>query len=135
MQSRIDAETLDAQVPNLILQPLVENSVRHAVAVRLEPGLIEVRARRVGTSLELSVHDNGPGLPRTLGAPVTKKGVGLANTRSPLEHLDGASQQLSLEEPAGGGLTVTVMLPFRGETDVAEVVDADEFTEDIKGVA
>ena len=58
----VEAETLDAQVPNLILQPLVENSVRHAVAVRIEPGLIEIRARRVGTNLELSVHDNGPGL-------------------------------------------------------------------------
>ena len=119
----------------VILQPLVENSVRHAVAVRIEPGLIEVRARRVGTNLELSVRDNGPGLSKTPGAPVSKKGVGLANTRSRLEHLYGASQQLSLEEPASGGLTVTVMLPFREETDVGEIVDADEFTEDIKGVA
>ena len=47
----------------------------------------------------------------------------------------GASQQLSLEEPPGGGLIVTVMLPFRDETDVAEIVESDEFTEDIKGVA
>ncbi len=131
----IEAETLDAQVPNLILQPLVENSVRHAVAVRIEQGLIEIRSRRVGTNLELCVRDNGPGLSKAPGAPVSKKGVGLANTRSRLEHLYGASQQLSLEEPAGGGLVVTVMLPFRDETDVAEVVDADEFTEDIKGVA
>jgi two-component system, LytTR family, sensor kinase len=131
----VDAETLDAQVPNLILQPLVENSVRHAVAVRIEPGLIEIRARRVGTNLELSVVDNGPGLSRTPGMHAGKKGVGLANTRSRLEHLYGASQRLSLEEPPGGGLIVTVMLPFRDETAVAEIVEADEFTEDIKGVA
>ena len=131
-----EAETLDAQVPNLILQPLVENSVRHAVAVRIESGLIEIRARRVGTNLELSVHDNGPGLSKIPGMHAGhKKGVGLANTRSRLEHLYGASQQLSLEEPPGGGLIVTVMLPFRDETDVAEIVEADEFTEDIKGVA
>ena len=130
----VEAETLDAQVPNLILQPLVENSVRHAVAVRLEPGLIEIRARRVGTNLELSVHDNGPGLSKVPGTHAGK-GVGLANTRSRLEHLYGASQRLSLEEPPGGGLTVTVMLPFCDETDVAEIVEADEFTEDIKGVA
>ena len=57
----VEAETLDAQVPNLILQPLVENSVRHAVAVRIEPGLIEIRARRVGTNLELSVRRQRPG--------------------------------------------------------------------------
>jgi len=133
----IDPATLDAQVPNLILQPLVENSVRHAVAVRIEPGLIEIRARRVGTNLELSVHDNGPGLSKAPGAQAGK-GVGLANTRSRLEHLYGASQVLHLEEPPGGGLTVTVMLPFREEADVAdvaEIVEAEEFTEDIKGVA
>jgi two-component system, LytTR family, sensor kinase len=131
----IEPETLDAQVPNLILQPLVENSVRHAVAVRIEPGLIVIGARRVGTNLELSVHDNGPGLPKKPGT-ATGKGVGLANTRSRLEHLYGASQQLSLTEPPEGGLTVTVMLPFRDESEVAEIVDAEEFTEDIiKGVA
>ena len=86
--------------------------------------------------------------PRALGArqrtgpaeaarePATGKGVGLANTRSRLEHLYGASQQLSLTEPPEGGLTVTVMLPFRDESEVAEIVDAEEFTEDIiKGVA
>ena len=131
----IEAETLDAQVPNLILQPLVENSVRHAVAVRIEQGLIEICARRVGTNLELSVHDNGPGLPKRPGTTTGKKGVGLANTRSRLEHLYGASQQLSLEEPPGGGLIVTVMLPFRDDGEVAEHTETEAFTEDIKGVA
>ena len=97
----VDAETLDAQVPNLILQPLVENSVRHAVAVRIEPGLIEIRARRVGTNLELSVLDNGPGLSKTPGMHAGKKGVGLANTRSRLEHLYGASQQLEPRRTPG----------------------------------
>jgi signal transduction histidine kinase len=129
----VDPEALDAQVPNLILQPLVENSVRHAVAVRVEPGLIEIGARRVGTNLELSVHDNGPGLAKQ--GPPSGKGVGLANTRSRLEHLYGASQRLSLEEPEGGGLTVTVMIPFRDETVAGEGAGADDFTEDIKGVA
>jgi two-component system, LytTR family, sensor kinase len=130
----IEPETLDAQVPNLILQPLVENSVRHAVAVRIEQGLIEIRARRVGTNLELSVRDNGPGLPKRPGSQ-TAKGVGLANTRSRLEHLYGASQQLSLDEPPGGGLVVTVMLPFRDDGAAAGLAEAGAFTEDIKGVA
>ena len=126
----IDPETLDAQLPNLVLQPLVENSVRHAVAVRIEPGHIEVRARRVDDSLELVVRDNGPGMPPgRLAVPGT--GVGLANTRSRLERLYGASQRLAFAEPPGGGLLVTVILPFRSE-DVAEVVD---FNDEIKGVA
>ena len=121
-------------MPNLILQPLVENSVRHAVAVRIEPGRIVIRARRVGTNLELVGARQRPG-PAARPGHAPAKGVGLANTRSRLEHLYGASQQLSLDEPPGGGLMVTVMLPFRDETEVAEIVDADEFTEDIKGVA
>ena len=130
----IEAEALDAQVPNLILQPLVENSIRHAVAVRIEPGTIHVRVRRAGDTLELTVRDNGPGLPKTHHAGTTR-GVGLANTRSRLEHLYGASQRFTLGEPPGGGLVVTVVIPFRAD----DVLDADEvnddLVEDIKGVA
>jgi two-component system, LytTR family, sensor kinase len=108
----IDPETLDALVPNLLLQPLVENSVRHAVAARSEGGFVEVVARRAGDVLELKVRDNGPGLPkeRTSSPP---RGVGLTNTRSRLEHLYGASQRLQFSETPGGGLTVTVVVPFR----------------------
>lgn len=128
----IDPETLDAQVPNLLLQPLVENSIRHAVAVRVEPGLIEVRARRAGDQLQLQVRDNGPGLPKgRLHAAGT--GVGLANTRSRLEHLYGASQRLQFAEPPEGGLAVIVTIPFRAE-ETAEVLD-DDIAEHVKGVA
>src|SRR5262249_32977164 len=59
----IEPETLDARVPNLILQPLVENAVRHGVAPRAAPGRIEISARRVGGKLEMQVRDNGAGLP------------------------------------------------------------------------
>jgi signal transduction histidine kinase len=134
VEFHVEAETLDAQVPNLILQPLVENSIRHAVAVRVEPVRIAIGARRIGTNLELSVRDDGPGLVKA-GSASRDGGVGLANTRSRLEHLYGASQQLRLETPEGGGLEVVVMLPFRDETAVAEIVDPAEFAEDIKGVA
>lgn len=126
----IDPETLDAQVPNLILQPLVENSIRHAVAVRIEPGHIAVKARRVEDALELTVRDNGPGMPPgRLAAP--SRGVGLSNTRSRLERLYGAAQHLTFAEPPGGGLIVTVSLPFCEE----EVAEIDDFSEEIKGVA
>jgi two-component system, LytTR family, sensor kinase len=125
----IDPLTLDAQVPNLVLQPLVENSIRHAVAVRLEPGLIEVRSRRQGDMLELQVRDNGPGMPKGTVAG-TSHGVGLANTRSRLEHLYGASQRLHFAEAPGGGLLVTVSVPFRSDD-----ADVEEFADEFKGVA
>ena len=130
----IEPETLDAQVPNLILQPLVENSVRHAVAVRIEPGTIQIRARRTNGTLELTVRDNGPGLPKTPPAGAGR-GVGLANTRSRLEHLYGAAQRFTLAEPQDGGLVVTVAIPFRAD-DVLEAGElSDDLAEDIKGVA
>jgi two-component system, LytTR family, sensor kinase len=126
----IAPETLDAQVPNLLLQPLVENSIRHAVAVRIEPGRIEIRARQLGETLELVVSDNGPGMPPS---PLTSpgKGVGLANTRSRLERLYGANHQLRFSEPPGGGLMVTVTIPFKAD----EPTEIDDFAEEIKGVA
>jgi two-component system LytT family sensor kinase len=124
----IDPITLDARVPNLLLQPLVENSVRHAVAVRIEPGFIAVKARREDGRLQLAVQDNGPGLPKgRLATP--GKGVGLANTRSRLEHLYGSDQRLAFSEPAGGGLIVSVAIPFHAD-EVAE-----DYNEDFKGVA
>jgi two-component system, LytTR family, sensor kinase len=114
----IDPDTLDALVPNLLLQPLVENSVRHAVAARSEGGFVEVVARRAGEVLELKVRDNGPGLPKER-APSPPRGLGLANTRSRLEHLYGASQRLQFSETPGGGLTVTVIIPFRRDSVAA----------------
>jgi signal transduction histidine kinase len=126
----IAPETLDAQVPNLLLQPLVENSIRHAVAVRIEPGRIDIRSRQLGESLELVVSDNGPGMPPSR-VTSAGKGVGLANTRSRLERLYGANHQLLFGEPPGGGLMVTVMIPFKAD----DLTDADDFAEEIKGVA
>jgi two-component system, LytTR family, sensor kinase len=116
----IDPETLDALVPNLLLQPLVENSVRHAIAARSDGGIIELTSRRVGESLELKVRDNGPGLPKDR-TPSPSPGVGLANTRSRLEHLYGASQHLQFSDTPGGGLTVTVVIPFRRDIAIRTV--------------
>jgi two-component system LytT family sensor kinase len=127
----VEPETLDALVPNLVLQPLVENSIRHAIGPRIEPGTIAVRARRAGAMLDLRVIDNGPGL-----RPATRPGagVGLANTRLRLEHLYGAAGQLVLSEPPDGGLVAAVTLPFR--SDIEDHEDHHEpDAEHIKGVA
>lgn len=104
-----DAETLDASVPNLILQPLVENCIRHAVAPKAEASTIEMRSARRNGRLELVVRDDGAGLPETNGSA---KGIGLANTRTRLEKLYGTNHEFELAPAEGGGLQVTISIPF-----------------------
>jgi len=107
----VQPDTLDALVPHLVLQPLVENSIKHGIGPRPTPGRIEIRSRRTGSLLELEVKDNGLGLS---AARLTdfNRGVGLANTRSRLQHLYGSSHRFEFRQPAGGGLSVLVAIPL-----------------------
>lgn len=107
---KADAETLDAGVPNLILQPLVENCIRHAVAPKAETSTIEICAARRNGNLELVVRDDGAGLAENGGGA---KGIGLANTRARLEKLYGANHDFELARAAGGGLQATISIPFQ----------------------
>jgi sensor histidine kinase YesM len=107
---QIDPEILDAKVPNLILQPLIENAIRHGIGPRTAPGRIEIQAGRDNGFLRLAVKDTGPGLQAPPGA---LRGIGLANTRARLEHLYGANQQLQLTNVPGGGLQVSLTFPFQ----------------------
>ena len=127
MSVRFDVapDTLGAQVPSMILQPLVENAVRHGIARKRASGRIEVRSRRAGDSLELSVRDDGPGFG---GAPAADgNGVGLLNTHARLEQLYGPSGfEMYRGNGPGGGALVRVTIPFRtagdaGPDDVAGV--------------
>jgi signal transduction histidine kinase len=106
----VDPRALDALVPNLLLQPLVENAIRHGIGTRAAGGRIEIAARLEGDRLRLDVRDDGPGL-NGHGSPGT--GVGLANTRARLEHLYGAEHELSVANDPAGGLRVTVIAPYR----------------------
>jgi hypothetical protein len=109
LEMRIAPETLDALVPNLILQPLLENAIRHGIEPHARPGRIEVGARREGESLRLEVRDNGDGL---AGGALTE-GVGLSNTRARLSQLYGQAQKFSLSNAPQGGFLASVDLPFR----------------------
>ncbi|MBO0797711.1 MAG: histidine kinase [Blastocatellia bacterium] len=104
-------ETLDASVPNLILQPLVENAVRHGIAPRSTAGRIEIRAERHDVMIELQVIDDGPGL--LAGEEQFKEGIGLANTRARLRQLYGDEHRIEIRDAEAGGLIVSLSIPFR----------------------
>jgi len=118
--TRIDLgeETLDARLPNLILQPIVENAIRHGIAPRSSPGLLEISAKQLDGVLRIQVRDNGPGLPEhRTSQNHFKKGLGLANTESRLQRLYGADHLFDLSNNPAGGLIVTLEIPFH--TDAA----------------
>jgi len=116
VRMEIAPETLDARTPYLILQPLVENAIRHGIAPRAAPGRVEVRAERQDSMLVLEVKDNGPGLSaKTKG----KDGVGISSTRARLERLYGAAHRFELKNAAEGGLVVRLVFPFYRMTEEA----------------
>jgi two-component system LytT family sensor kinase len=113
VKMHIEPETLDARVPNLILQPIVENAVRHGIASRIAPGEIEIQASRAGGVLRLRVKDNGPGLRGGAGSGArTREGLGLANTRARLKQMYGAAHLFEMADAAEGGLQLTLEIPF-----------------------
>jgi two-component system, LytTR family, sensor kinase len=106
---RVDPATLDAAVPSLLVQPLVENAIRHGTSRRATGGQLEIITRRTGPSLVIEVLDDGPGLPAD---HVPDEGIGIGHTRARLSQLFGDSGGLELEPRPGGGTTARVRLPF-----------------------
>jgi two-component sensor histidine kinase len=121
-------DTFDALVPNLILQPLVENAIKHGIGPRPSPGVITIRSRRVGGLLELIVQDDGVGL-SAARLSAFNRGVGLSNTRSRLEHLYGPLHRFEFRQPAEGGLLVLIAIPL------AAVDEADVGVQAVEGAA
>jgi len=110
----IAPDTLDAQVPTLLLQPLVENAVKHGIAKRSEGGEIRISATHDDHSLYLKISDSGPGLGDG-GNFEQKGGVGLRATRDRLKTLYGGEQSLDIRELPERGVEVCVSIPFRTE--------------------
>lgn len=108
----IDPESLDARVPNLILQPIVENAIRHGIAENESDGRIEILASRRNGWLQLQVRDNGSGISAT-PPDQSKQGIGLMNTRARLQQHFGAAHRFELVNSHNGGLEVLIAFPFR----------------------
>ena len=105
-------EALDALVPNMILQPLVENAVRHGISPVESPGLIVVSAYRAGRMLHVEVADDGPGL-QSGWRMEESEGIGLANTVERLKRLYASEHRFELHNGEGRGVTASVVIPFR----------------------
>jgi sensor histidine kinase YesM len=104
----LEPAALEARVPSLILQPLVENAIQHGISATSLPGELTIRAHREGAYLTLEVRDTGPGL--APGAAARSSGIGLSNTRIRLRSLYGERHDFALS--ADRGLIVTVRIPL-----------------------
>lgn len=112
----IDPETLDAKVPSLVLQPLVENAFRHGVSTRTTPSLIELTAHRDNGSLRIEIYNDGPLLPPDWN-PDASAGIGLANTRARLKQLYAGRHSFTLGNRGGSGVAASIVIPFKPENE------------------
>jgi len=109
VEIQADAPVLEAAVPHMGLQPIVENALRHGIGQRASAGTIRVSAARVNGTLEVRVQDDGPGF----GGAAAGQGIGLANTKARLHRLYGDGARLTTANRDGGGAVVTMVLPYR----------------------
>lgn len=114
LQLEFAASELDTLVPNLLLQPLVENAIKHGISRRTIPGRVRVSARRQGDRVVLEVENDGPDAPPAAAATGGRTGIGLMNTRARLDRIYGAGYRLDMLPRADGGMLVRVDLPLRG---------------------
>jgi sensor histidine kinase YesM len=115
VQTNVEPEASNCLVPSLILQPLIENAIRHGIEPRSGEGRIIIEARRNGKFVWVRVCDNGQGLPGD-GQDSIREGVGLSNTRSRLRHLYGPDCRLEISNAEEGGAVVTLGIPWHAAT-------------------
>jgi signal transduction histidine kinase len=115
LEQSVPDELMKALVPALILQPLVENAIRHGIEPRRGPGLISIEAKQEDKRLHLIVRDDGRGLPGADLKGSVRRGIGLANTKARLQGLYGQDQSFSCGRAEPQGCRVDIHLPFHLE--------------------
>jgi two-component sensor histidine kinase len=122
-EEAIAPQALECFVPALLLQPLVENAIRHGIEASPDPGVVRVVAQLEGERLLVTVEDSGAGLPAKEDQADAGIGIGLQNLRSRLESLYGAGQRLEIDSRPGGGVIIRVEIPLRRvpSTEIAAV--------------
>jgi LytS/YehU family sensor histidine kinase len=115
LEQSVPDELMKALVPALILQPLVENAIRHGIEPRRGPGLVSIEAKQEDKQLHLIVRDNGRGLPGADLNSSVRRGIGLANTQARLQGLYGQEQSFSFGKAEPQGCRVDIHLPFHLE--------------------
>ncbi len=108
----IDRNALDCVVPNLILQPLVENAIKHGIAKKSTKGEINIKTEFIDSRLSITINDNGSGLKQGINSGIIE-GFGLSNTRKRLEQLYGKGHNFSIGNSESGGVNVTLVIPCR----------------------
>ncbi len=121
-QYRIDDEVLDCEVPNVFIQPIVENAIFHGLAGKIEPGTLTIVSRREGDSLFIQVEDDGVGMNQETverilssdeGISGRMRTIGVANVSKRIQEIYGGGYGLQIESEPGAGTKVTVVIPFR----------------------
>jgi LytS/YehU family sensor histidine kinase len=110
----VPTELLPAPVPSLILQPMVENAIKHGIARRVQGGAIHITALRSNGRLTLSVYNDGPRLPE--GWDKTRSGIGISNVQTRLQGLYGQAFELSMRNEEPGGVEVSLSVPFKDDS-------------------
>jgi two-component system LytT family sensor kinase len=115
----VEPECLDLLVPSMLLQPLVENSIRHGLASKVDGGTIRVRAQRVGTRVRILVEDDGVGIPEGKLARLLESGIGVNNVNERLKVLYGDNYKMWIDSRIGEGASTAIEIPEQAAAQAA----------------
>ena len=120
----IDPETLDRMVPSMLLQPLIENSIRHGLATKVDGGMIRVRSYLADGRLHLVVEDDGVGIPEARLATLFEQGIGVSNVNERMKVLYGPDYRMWIDSKPGEGTRTGIEIPDVAVTDVVQEIPA-----------